>query len=219
MTEWYEKVSERTASFRKPHADVPLEESDLEADPFLLFARWLEEALDAHPGWPNAMTLATADAQGRPSARTVLLKGVDERGFTFFTNYESRKANDLAENPHAALVFYWPALERQVRAEGVVKKLKRSESDEYFGTRPLGSRLAAWASQQSRVVADREVLEEGLIEASEMFGEEVPLPNFWGGYRLAPDMFEFWKSRKNRLHDRFRYRPVGDNWLIERLAP
>ena len=219
MTEWYEKVSERTATFRKPHADVPLEESDLEADPFVLFARWLEEALDAHPGWPNAMTLATADSQGRPSARTVLLKGVDERGFTFFTNYESRKAHDLAENPHAALVFYWPALERQVRVEGIVKKLKRSESEEYFVTRPLGSRLAAWASQQSRVVADREVLEEGLIEASEMFGEEVPLPNFWGGYRLAPDMFEFWKSRKNRLHDRFRYRPAGETWLIERLAP
>jgi pyridoxamine 5'-phosphate oxidase len=219
MTEWYEKVSERTATFRKPHADVPLDEADLDADPFVVFARWLEEALDAHPGWPNAMTLATADATGRPSARTVLLKGVDERGFTFFTNYESRKADDLAENPQGALVFYWPALERQVRVEGAVKKLRRSESEEYFDTRPLGSRLAAWASQQSRVVADREVLEDGLIEASEMFGEDVPLPSFWGGYRLAPDMFEFWKSRKNRLHDRFRYRPAGEKWLIERLAP
>ena len=219
MTEWYEKVSERTATFRQPHADVPLTESDLDPDPFKLFAKWLEEALDAHPGWPNAMTLATADAEGRPSARTVLLKGVDERGFRFFTNYESRKARDLAENPRGMLVFYWPALERQVRVEGPVEKLPRAESEEYFDTRPLGSRFAAWASPQSRVVPGRDMLEEGLDEASELFGEDVPMPPFWGGYRLAPETFEFWKSRKNRLHDRFQYRRAAGAWVIERLAP
>jgi pyridoxamine 5'-phosphate oxidase len=219
MAEWYDKVSERAATFRKPHADVPLEESDLDPNPFKLFAKWLDEALDAHPGWPNAMTLATADVEGRPSARIVLLKGMDERGFVFFSNYESKKAKDLEVNPEAALVFYWPVLERQVRVEGVVEKLRRAESEEYFHTRPLGSRLAAWASQQSRVVSGRDALEEGLIEASEMFGEEVPLPPFWGGYRLTPELFEFWHSRKNRLHDRYRYRPSGDRWKIERLAP
>ena len=219
MAEWYEKVSERTATFRKSHADVPLAESDLVADPIKLFARWLEEALDAHPGWPNAMTLATADAEGRPSARIVLLKGVDERGFTFFSNYESQKAGDLSVNPRAALVFYWPVLERQVRVEGTVKKLPRRESEEYFATRPLGSRHSAWASPQSRVIAGRDVLEEGLAEAAELFGEDVPLPPFWGGYRMEPQMFEFWKSRKNRLHDRFRYRRTAERWVIHRLAP
>ena len=219
MAEWYDKVSERTASFRKSHADDPLPESDLDPDPTKLFTKWLEEALDAHPGWPNAMTLATADADGKPSARIVLLKGVDERGFTFFTNYESQKARDIAGNPHGALVFYWPVLERQVRVEGPVGKLPRSESVRYFETRPLGSRHAAWASPQSRVVAARDVLEDGLTEASEMFGEDVPLPPYWGGYRLEPEMFEFWKSRKNRLHDRFRYSRAGTAWKIERLAP
>jgi pyridoxamine 5'-phosphate oxidase len=219
MTEWYEKVSERSATFRQPHADVPLTESDLDSDPVKLFAKWLEEALDAHPGWPNAMTLATADAEGRPSARTVLLKGVDERGFRFFTNYESRKARDLAENPRGVLVFYWPALERQVRVEGPVEKLPRAESEEYFDTRPLGSRFAAWASPQSRVVPGRDMLEEGLDEASELFGEDVPMPPFWGGYRLVPETFEFWKGRKNRLHDRFQFRRAGGTWIIERLAP
>jgi pyridoxamine 5'-phosphate oxidase len=219
MVEWYEKVSERSAALRNPHADVPLTESDLDPDPFKLFATWLEEALDAHPGWPNAMTLATADAEGKPSARMVLLKGVDERGFVFFSNYESQKARDLAENPRAALVFYWPVLERQVRVEGSVRKLPRQQSDDYFGTRPLGSRHSAWASPQSRVVAGRDVLEEGLAEAAELFGDDVPLPPFWGGYRLKPESFEFWKGREDRLHDRFRYRPAADGWIIERLAP
>ena len=219
MTKWYEKVGERAAEFRKPHADVPLEESDLTADPFELFGRWLEEALDAHPGWPNSMTLATADADGKPSARTILLKGLDKGGFVFYTNYSSRKGTELEVNPRAALVFYWPALERQVRVEGEVAKLTRKESEDYFRTRPLGSRYAAWASPQSTVVSGRDVLEENLIEASELFGEDVPLPHHWGGYRLTPVMFEFWKSRKNRLHDRFRYRRRRDRWVIQRLAP
>ncbi|MGH2754310.1 MAG: pyridoxamine 5'-phosphate oxidase [Actinomycetota bacterium] len=219
MTEWYEKVSERTANFRKPHSDVPLSESDLDPDPFRLFTLWLEKALDAHPGWPNAMTLATADATGRPSARMVLLKGVDEKGFTFFTNYDSRKGRDLEQNPYAALVFHWPVLERQVRSEGPVVKLRRGESEEYFRTRPLGSRHAAWASPQSSVVPGRDVLEEGLAEAGELFGEDVPIPPRWGGYRLTPEVFEFWQSRKNRLHDRFRYRRTAGGWKIERLAP
>jgi len=169
----------------------------------------------------NAMTLATADKDGRPSARIVLLKGIDERGFIFFTNYGSRKARELAENPQAALVFYWGTLERQVCVTGRVSRISREESGAYFKTRPRGSRLAAWASDQSEVVADRSVLERKWKEQQAAFpGGEIPLPESWGGFALDPERIEFWQGRPNRLHDRFRYSRQPDRtWRIERLAP
>jgi pyridoxamine 5'-phosphate oxidase len=166
------------------------------------------------------MTLATAGADGRPSARMVLLKGVDERGFVFYTNYGSRKAAELDGSGAAALVFWWPPLQRQVRVEGSVERVTREESEAYFRTRPVGSRLGAWASAQSQVIAGREVLERRLRELQEQFGDgEVPLPSFWGGYRVRPEVIEFWQNRSDRLHDRLRYRRVGEGWTIERLSP
>jgi pyridoxamine 5'-phosphate oxidase len=166
------------------------------------------------------MTLATAGADGRPSARMVLLKGVDERGFVFYTNYGSRKAAELDGSGVAALVFWWPPLQRQVRVEGSVERVTREESEAYFRTRPVGSRLGAWASAQSQVIAGREVLERRLRELQEQFGDgEVPLPSFWGGYRVRPEVIEFWQNRSDRLHDRLRYRRVGEGWTIERLSP
>jgi pyridoxamine 5'-phosphate oxidase len=190
-------------------------------DPFAQFARWLEDARAGGLEMPDAMTLATADAAGRPSARTVLLKGTDGDGFRFFTNTESRKARELAENPHAALVFHW-ALEprRQVTVAGTVEPLPRDEAEAYFRTRPLGSRLGAWASRQSEVVPDRAALERAFAEAEAAYGDDPPLPPWWGGYLLRPSRFEFWENRPNRLHDRFRYSlgPEGA-WLLERLAP
>jgi pyridoxamine 5'-phosphate oxidase len=166
------------------------------------------------------MTLATAGADGRPSARMVLLKGVDERGFVFYTNYGSRKAAELDGSGAAALVFWWPPLQRQVRVEGSVERVTREESEAYFRTRPVGSRLGAWASAQSQVIAGREVLERRLRELQEQFGDgEVPLPSFWGGYRVRPEVIEFWQNRSDRLHDRLRYRRVGEGWKIERLSP
>ena len=196
-----------------------LDAADLDPDPFVQFALWLDEAVDSHPGWPNAVTVATADADGVPSARTVLLKSVDPKGFTFYTNYESRKGRDLAVNPRSALVFYWPLLGRQVCVRGSVEKVSREESAEYFASRPYGSRIGAWASSQSEVVASREVLEAAAEEYAGRFGENVPLPEHWGGYRLTPEAFEFWKSRRNRLHDRFGYRRAEGGWSLVRLAP
>jgi pyridoxamine 5'-phosphate oxidase len=198
-----------------------MEAADLLPDPLAQFARWLEDAQAGGLELPEAMTLATADGGGRPSARTVLLKGVDGDGFRFFTSTESRKGRELQENPQAALVFHWP-LEprRQVTVTGTVEPLPREETDAYFRTRPLGSRLGAWASRQSTVVPDRETLERAFAEAEAAYGADPPLPPWWGGYLLRPDRLEFWQNRPNRLHDRFRYsRGAGNAWTLERLAP
>jgi pyridoxamine 5'-phosphate oxidase len=198
-----------------------IDTSDLASDPLAQFARWLDEARAGGVELPEAMVLATADSAGRPSARTVLLKSVDADGFRFFTNTESRKARELAENSHAALVFHWP-LEprRQVTVSGTVEPLSREESEAYFSTRPLGSRLGAWASRQSEVVPDREALERAFAEAEAAYGEDPPLPPWWGGYLLRPTRLEFWQNRPNRLHDRFRYSLGSEGaWALERLAP
>jgi pyridoxamine 5'-phosphate oxidase len=198
-----------------------LAEGDVDPDPVVQFGRWLADAQAAGLVEPTATTLATATADGRPSARMVLLRGVDQRGFVFYTNYESRKAAELAANPRAALVFWWGELQRQVRVEGRVEKTSLEESAAYFSTRPLGSRLSAWASPQSQAIPDRAVLERRVAELAAAYpGGDVPLPPFWGGYRLVHEVVELWHGRPNRLHDRLRYtRAPGGGWRIERLAP
>ena len=232
------------ADLRREYKLAGLRRADLDPDPIVQFNRWFEQASGARtsgrllkflvglyksllmirgvaPMEINSMTLATADAQGRPSARTVLLKGLDPRGFVFFTNYDSRKGNELDANPHAALVFYWADMERQVCVAGEVTRVSREESEAYFKSRPRGSRIAAWASTQSEVITDRPALEEKWRTIEKQYpGEEVPLPLFWGGYVLNPTRIEFWQGRPNRMHDRFRYtRGTEGAWRIERLAP
>ena len=219
MTERFDELSERIARLRSPHPPDGVELEDLDPDPFVQFAGWLTTALQAQPDWPNSMALATADTEGRPSVRTVLLKSVDEKGFVFFTNKGSRKGREMAANPHAALVFYWPVLERQVCVRGRVIDVPDEEADEYFSTRPRGSQLGAWASEQSQPIAERAVLDERLRSFGERFPTEVPRPSYWGGYRLVPTAFEFWKSRNNRLHDRFAYLLENESWTRTRLAP
>lgn len=206
---------------RRDYSLTGLDEADALADPFAQFQSWFADVLEADRHDPTAMTLATADREGRPSARIVLLKGYDERGFVFFTNYGSRKGRELEENPHAALVFYWPDFDRQVRVEGTVERATREESEEYFRSRPRGSRLGAWASPQSAVIAGREDLERRLREVEEKFLDgDVPPPDFWGGYRLRPEVIEFWQGRPSRLHDRLRYSRLPEGgWKIERLSP
>jgi len=198
-----------------------MEAADLLPDPIAQFQLWYEEALAAGVAMPEAMALATADGDGRPSARTVLLKGADELGFRFFTNTESRKGHELAANPQAALVFHWPQEpRRQVTVAGPVAPLSREESEAYFRSRPLGSRLGAWASRQTSVVPDRETLDRAFAAAEATYGDDPPLPPWWGGYLLRPIRIEFWQNRPNRLHDRFRYvRGEDRRWTIERLAP
>ncbi len=198
-----------------------LRESDLDPDPLRQFRRWLEQALKAHPLEPYAMTLATAAPDGKPSARMVLLRGVDERGFLFYTNYDSRKSRELADNPWAALVLFWVELGRQVRIEGRTERVSAEQSDAYFHSRPRGSQLAARASAQSQVIPNRQVLEQSMEEqVAEFQGQPVPRPANWGGYRLVPESIEFWQSRPNRLHDRLVYQRAEEGgWRIERLAP
>lgn len=194
---------------------------DLDPDPIQQFSKWLQEATAAQVLEPNAMTLATASTEGIPSARIVLLKGIEEDGFIFFTNYESQKGKELAQNPQAALVFFWGELERQVRIAGSVEKISAEKSEEYFHLRPRGAQLGAWVSPQSRAIADRSFLEEHLKELEKHYqDQEIPLPPYWGGYRLIPREIEFWQGRPNRLHDRLRYsREEKGGWKIERLAP
>lgn len=190
------------------------------SDPLELFREWFEAARAAGLDLPEAMTLATADKEGRPSARTVLLKGADERGFVFFTNYESRKGRELVENPRAALVFHWAQEpRRQVLVTGRVERLPEPESDDYYRSRPVGSRLAAWASRQSSPLGDREELEQAFAEAEAAYGEDPPRPPYWGGFLLVPETIEFWESRASRLHDRVRYTRSDDGWKLELLSP
>jgi|SRR5215218_4743440 len=204
---------------RREYIREGLRRRDLDPDPIAQFLKWLGEAKAAHPDDFTSMVLATADRSGRPSARVVLLKGCDERGFVFFTHYDSRKGRDLAENPRAALVFYWPEFDRQVRVEGTIEKTSREESEAYFQSRPLGARIGAAVSRQSEPIASREELERAVRETAEHFGDTVPCPDSWGGYRVVPDEIEIWQGRENRLHDRFRYRRQPEGWTIDRLSP
>ena len=208
------------ADLRKEYSLSGLLEKDLARDPFRQFEQWFQEAEAAKLPEPNAMTLATATRDGRPSARTVRLKGLDGRGFVFFSNYESRKGRELEGNPHVTLVFPWIALERQVIVEGTAARVPREESEAYFSSRPRASQLAAWGSPQSAILPGRGVLEETYRALDRKYaGQAVPVPPQWGGWRVTPETVEFWQGRRSRLHDRLRYRRTKDSWTVERLAP
>jgi pyridoxamine 5'-phosphate oxidase len=208
------------ARMREEYAREGLDEAGAGADPLVLLGRWLDEVIQAGVHEPNAMALATATPDGRPSVRIVLLKGLDERGLTFFTGYESRKGAELEANPRAAAVLLWHPLQRQVRVEGGVTRIDDAESDAYFGSRPRGAQIGAVASPQSRVIASRDVLEERVAEVEQVFeGHDVLRPPIWGGYRIALETVEFWQGRHNRLHDRLRYVRMDDGWRRDRLAP
>ena len=207
------------ADLRKSYERAELHETASHADPLQQFGQWLDQAISAQVPEPNAMTLATVDSQLRPSTRIVLIKGVDPRGIVWFSNYDSRKGQELAANPHAALQFHWVELERVVRIEGRVEKIAEEESDAYFNSRPLDSRIGAWASPQSQVISGRAVLVANAAKYAAKFLLQPPRPPHWGGYRLLPERWEFWQGRPSRLHDRLRYTPQDSGWLRERLAP
>ena len=215
-------MTQALADMRRDYTRDGLTEAQAPDEPFALFHQWFAEAVKTEqpPVEANAMTVATVDAEGRPHCRILLLKGLDEQGFTFFSNYESAKGQQLAVNPFAAMTFFWPTLERQVRIEGRVVKVSAQESDAYYQVRPLGSRLGAWASPQSKVIESRDVLENLVQKAhAEQDGDPKTRPPFWGGYRLVPDFFEFWQGRPSRLHDRLAYSKQGGMWTMSRLAP
>ena len=212
-------MSPSPADLRRHYDRDVLLEADAAADPMAQFAAWFEAALGGEIYEPNAMTLSTAGAEGQPSSRMVLLKGYDPEGFVFYTNLESRKAQELAQNPRASLLFWWDRLHRQVRIEGTVVQVGAAEADVYFASRPHGSRIGAIASPQSRVIEGREVLEARVAELTARHPEDMPRPHHWGGYRLRPDQLEFWQGRPSRLHDRLRYTRDGGAWRMERLAP
>lgn len=208
------------ADLRREYARARLDEGQVSADPLAEFGRWFTQAQEAQVLEPNAMTLATATRDGIPSARIVLLKGYDERGFVFFTDYRSQKGTELEQNPQASLVFFWPELERQVRISGPVSVVSRDESEAYFQTRPRPSQLSTWVSSQSQVIAGRKLLEDGVKKVEGQFPGQVPLPPHWGGFRVTPETVEFWQGRESRLHDRLRYlRKKGGGWQVERLSP
>jgi pyridoxamine 5'-phosphate oxidase len=207
------------ADLRREYARARLDEANMGPDPIAEFGRWFVQAGDAKVWEPNAMSLATATRAGAPSVRIVLLKGYDERGFVFFTDYRSRKGSELEENPRAALALYWPELERQVRITGPVTPVMREESEVYFRSRPRTSRLSTWISHQSQVIAGRGQLEERERQMRAQYPDDVPLPPYWGGYRVAPETIEFWQGRESRLHDRLRYTREKGGWRLERLAP
>lgn len=206
------------ADIRKDYQRATLDESDVDASPVVQFDKWFKEAVSAQVPEPNAMTLATCDRDARPSARIVLIKEYDARGFVFFTNYESHKGQDLAANSRAALLFFWPELERQIRIQGRVETISAAESDTYYRSRPLASRIGAWASPQSQIVSSRTELEARFAAFEAEHGENPPRPAHWGGYRVVPQVMEFWQGRRSRLHDRIQYRLSRGDWRIERLA-
>ena len=213
-------MQKNIADIRQDYRLHSLDENDIDTDPVEQFARWWTDAINSEIFEVNAMTLATSTKDGKPSARIVLLKGYDDRGFVFYTNYESHKGNELAENPYAALVFFWKEIERQVRIEGVVEKISAAESDAYFFSRPEGSRVGAWASPQSAVIENRELLETNARYYTAEFKNSIPRPPHWGGYRVMPLKIEFWQGRSNRLHDRIQYTKTTEgSWKAERLAP
>ena len=213
-------TSRDISSIRKDYALKTLSESELSSDPIAQFEQWFGEALNSEVLEPNAMTLATVDQTNAPSARIVLLKGVEEGKFWFFTNYLSTKGRQMAENPHVSLLFFWPELQRQVRVDGVVSKLTAEQSDAYFHSRPVGSRIGAVASPQSDVIPDRRILESRVKELEQKYSDgKVPRPEHWGGYQVKPEKIEFWQGRSSRLHDRFRYTMFQSRWTISRLAP
>lgn len=206
-------------NLRRQYSKSTLSASSVSKDPFKQFEKWFQDVLKSGFLEPNAMTLATATKAGKPSARIVLLKGIHDNGFVFYTNYKSKKGKEIEENPYGSLLFYWDKLERQIRIEGTIEKVSQKESEEYFNTRPYKSRVGAWASKQSSVIESRSAIVKEFLKYMMKFKNHVPLPDVWGGYRLIPDSFEFWQGRPNRLHDRVRYIKNKSGWKIDRLAP